>query len=108
MSDVVLQDVRVIRGGRTVLQGLSARFPAGRLTAVIGPNGAGKSTLLSVCAGLLQPASGRVLLGDRPIAAFGRRPLARLRAYLPQNPKVDWRSAWSGWWPSASPPRCPC
>jgi iron complex transport system ATP-binding protein len=90
MSDVVLSDIDVSRGGRPVLHGLSARFPAGRLTAVIGPNGAGKSTLLSVCAGLLRPASGRVMLGDRPIAELGRRPLARWRAYLPQNPEVHW------------------
>lgn len=90
MSDVILEGVSAIRGGRSVLHGLSARFPAGRLTAVIGPNGAGKSTLLSICAGLLRPAEGRVLLGGRPIAALGRRPLARRRAYLPQNPAVDW------------------
>jgi iron complex transport system ATP-binding protein len=90
MSDVVLDAVNVTRGRRRVLHDLSARFPAGKLTAVIGPNGAGKSTLLSVCAGLLRPDSGRVLLGDRPMAELGRRRLARRRAYLPQNPQVDW------------------
>jgi iron complex transport system ATP-binding protein len=57
---------------------------------VIGPNGAGKSTLLSVCAGLLRPAAGAVLFGDRPLADLGRRRLAQRRAYLPQNPEVHW------------------
>jgi iron complex transport system ATP-binding protein len=90
MSDVVLEGVSVTRGGRRVLHDLSVRFPAGKLTAVIGPNGAGKSTLLSVCAGLLRPHAGRVLLGERPIAEVGRRRLAQRRAYLPQNPRVDW------------------
>jgi iron complex transport system ATP-binding protein len=90
MSDLVLEGVSANRGDRRVLHGLSARFPAGRLTAVIGPNGAGKSTLLSVCAGLLRPEAGRVLIGGRPIAQFGRRGLARRRAYLPQNPEVHW------------------
>ncbi|MGZ3276689.1 MAG: ABC transporter ATP-binding protein [Caulobacteraceae bacterium] len=90
MSDLVLEGVDANRGDRPVLRGLGARFPAGRLTAVIGPNGAGKSTLLSVCAGLLRPAAGRVLLDGRPIEALGRRPLARQRAYLPQNPQVHW------------------
>ena len=90
MSDVVLEGVDVTRGDRRALQGLDVRFAAGRLTAVIGPNGAGKSTLLSVCAGLLRPAAGRVLLGDRPIPELGRRALARRRAYLPQNPQVHW------------------
>jgi len=90
MSDVVLEDVGVIRRGRGVLHDLSVRFPAGKLTAVIGPNGAGKSTLLSVCAGLLRPHSGRVLLDEQPVAEIGRQALARRRAYLPQNPQVDW------------------
>jgi iron complex transport system ATP-binding protein len=31
-----------------------------------------------------------VLIGGRPITQFGRRPLARRRAYLPQNPEVHW------------------
>jgi iron complex transport system ATP-binding protein len=31
-----------------------------------------------------------VVLGDQPLAAIGRRALARRRAYLPQNPRVDW------------------
>lgn len=90
MSGLILSDVDVVRGGWPVLQRLSAGFQAGRLTAVVGPNGAGKSTLLSVCAGLLHPTAGQVLLDDRPLAAFGRRGLARHRAYLPQNPEVDW------------------
>ncbi len=90
MSDLVLDDVAVTRAGRPVLQGVSARFAAGCLTAVIGPNGAGKSTLLSAAAGLLRPVAGRVLLDGRPLQALGRRRLAQRRAYLPQNPQVDW------------------
>ena len=90
MSDLELKDVEVILGGRRILRGLNARFQAGRLTAVIGPNGAGKSTLLSVAAGLLKPDQGAVTLGGYPLAGIGRQALARRRAYLPQNPRVDW------------------
>jgi branched-chain amino acid transport system ATP-binding protein len=50
-----------------VLRGVNLRAEPGRITAVLGPNGAGKSTLLKVAAGFLQPASGRVLLGEREI-----------------------------------------
>ncbi|MEV6771013.1 zinc ABC transporter ATP-binding protein AztA [Nocardia sp. NPDC051030] len=46
--------------GRTVLHGLSAAIPAGRVTAIVGPNGSGKSTLLGVLAGVLSPISGTV------------------------------------------------
>jgi iron complex transport system ATP-binding protein len=90
VSDLVLSDVVFVRGGRRVLNGVSVRFTAGRLTAVIGPNGAGKSTLLSVAAGLLPCDEGGVRLGDAPLSSIGRRQLARRRAYLPQNPRAEW------------------
>lgn len=90
MSDLELRDIEVVRGGRRILRELAACFRAGRLTAVIGPNGAGKSTLLAVAAGLLAPKSGAVTLGGQALAAIGRRRLGQRRAYLPQNPRVDW------------------
>lgn len=85
---IELQQVIVRRGGRAVLDGIDAGFAAGRLTAVIGPNGAGKSTLLQVAAGLLVPDSGAVTLDS--VALPPPRALARYRAYVPQNPRVDW------------------
>ncbi len=90
MSDLVLTDVSLTRGASRVLDAVSVTFAAGRLTAVIGPNGAGKSTLLSIAAGVLAPDEGLVSFGGTPLAAIGRRLLARRRAYLPQSPRVDW------------------
>lgn len=90
MSALTLSAVTVRRGRRTVLDGVDATFAAGRLTAVIGPNGAGKSTMLDVAAGLLAPDAGEVRLGEAPLSALGRKELAGRRAYLPQNPGVDW------------------
>ena len=78
----------VRRGGRAILGGVNAAFAPGRLTVVIGPNGAGKSTLLAVAAGLLRPDAGTVTLDGAPLPPA--RILARRRAYLPQNPRVDW------------------
>ena len=90
MTDLVLDSITVRRGGRVVLDTVATRFAAGRLTAVIGPNGAGKSTLLQVAAGVLRPATGNVMLGDRPMSSYSSKALATLRAYLPQMPKIDW------------------
>lgn len=90
MSALTLDAVTVRRGRRVVLHGVSAHFAAGRLAVVIGPNGAGKSTLLDVAAGLSPPASGTVALDGTPLSVLGRRALAMHRAYLPQNPRVDW------------------
>ena len=38
--------------------------PAGEVVAVLGPNGAGKSTLLAALAGMHDPDSGRIVLGE--------------------------------------------
>lgn len=90
MSNLILDRIGVVRGERRVLDGVDVTFQAGRLAAVIGANGAGKSTLLSVAAGLLQPSTGQVRLGDTQLAAMPRRALAQRRAYLPQRAGVEW------------------
>lgn len=67
-------------GPLDAIRGLSLEIPAGSFTVIIGPNGCGKSTLLRVIAGLLQPAAGRVLIGEEvasePRAGNGRVGLA--------------------------------
>lgn len=55
---LLVADLWVVRGGRTVLRDVSLRLDAGRLGEVTGSNGVGKSTLLRVIAGFLPPASG--------------------------------------------------
>jgi len=82
--------VVVERGDRRVLDGVDVVVEPGRLLVVAGPNGAGKSTLARVLAGLVRPDGGRVLLGDRPLAALKPGALARTIAYLPQGHEVHW------------------
>jgi putative ABC transport system ATP-binding protein len=62
-----------------VLHEVSLAFPARSLTAVMGPSGSGKTTLLHCAAGLEQPDSGRVLLGDTDLTACDERELTRIR-----------------------------
>lgn len=63
---------------------MNGELAAGQLLHVAGPNGAGKSTLLSVIAGL-QPASGRVLLDEKPLSDWRGAALSRVRGWLPQQ-----------------------
>jgi thiamine transport system ATP-binding protein len=46
-------------------------LPPATIAAVLGPSGSGKSTLLNLIAGFEIPSSGRVLIGDRDVAALG-------------------------------------
>jgi putative ABC transport system ATP-binding protein len=59
-----------------VLDGVTARFPAGTVTAVVGPSGAGKTSLLRCLNRLEEPDGGQVLLNGRPI---GQLPPTELR-----------------------------
>ncbi|HWR45924.1 ABC transporter ATP-binding protein [Sporomusa sp.] len=51
------------------LRDVSLSVAAGRIVAVIGANGAGKSTLMMTLAGLLEPASGKLVYEGRPLSS---------------------------------------
>ena len=50
-----------------VLSGVSLELPEGEITVLIGPSGSGKSTLLQLLAGLLHPASGKILFDGEDV-----------------------------------------
>ncbi|TMI80462.1 MAG: ATP-binding cassette domain-containing protein [Bacillati bacterium ANGP1] len=83
---------RVVAGyhpGIDILDDLTLRAEAGRITAVIGPNGAGKSTLLRVVFGLLPPRGGRVLFREREIQGVPADARKRMGiGYVPQGPST--------------------
>src|SRR5690606_16951198 len=76
------------RPRRPALAGVSLRLGRGEVVGLIGPNGSGKTTLLRLLTRQLAPAAGRVLLGGRPLASFGRFELARHVAVVAQEPEV--------------------
>ncbi len=58
-----LQDVHFsYANGRSVLNGMTIDFPAGKTTALVGASGGGKSTLLNLILRLYDPISGSILL----------------------------------------------
>jgi iron complex transport system ATP-binding protein len=90
MTLLAAENVSVTRGGKTILRDVSLQAHAGEFIAVLGPNGAGKSTLLKALAGLIKPDSGKVMLDAKALSALSYRQLAARRAYLPQNPYLEW------------------
>ena len=63
----------------TALEDVTVGLGAGEFTAIMGPSGSGKSTLLHMLAGLDQPTSGQVFLGDTDISTLDDKGLTLLR-----------------------------
>ncbi|HWH26193.1 MAG TPA: ATP-binding cassette domain-containing protein, partial [Pseudolysinimonas sp.] len=61
-------DVKISRGGREVVHGVSLTATSGEITALLGPNGAGKSSVVLALAGVL-PKTGSVMVDGHDLAA---------------------------------------
>jgi ABC-type lipoprotein export system ATPase subunit len=78
-SAAELRDVERRFPAGTAIEGMTAAFPAGRLTAITGPSGSGKTTVLHLLGGLDVPTEGDVLALGHPISTLGRAERAALR-----------------------------
>jgi ABC-2 type transport system ATP-binding protein len=85
MNSVEIKDLRVLRGGRLVLPGISLTVPAGTVTGLLGPSGSGKTTLMRSVVGVQIIESGDVRVLGRPA---GTPELRRRIGYLTQAPAV--------------------
>ena len=64
---ISVEDVSKTYSGRTALAPTTLTLMPGKTTVLIGPSGCGKSTLLRLMIGLIEPDTGRVILGDTPL-----------------------------------------
>ena len=82
---VVVDGLRVIRGSREVLPGISLSVPRGQVVGLLGPSGGGKTTLLRAIVGVQVVAGGTVTVLGEPAGSPGLR--SRV-GYLTQDPSV--------------------
>jgi UDP-glucose/iron transport system ATP-binding protein len=82
-----LRDVSLSRGGRQVLDSVSAEIYAGA-TAIVGPSGSGKSTLLRLLNRLVDPDAGTISYRGRPLADHDPLVLRREVSLVPQLPSL--------------------
>ncbi len=82
---VSFHDLRVSRGGRPVLGGVSAELARGQTTALVGLNGSGKSTLLRTILGEF-PYSGSI---EYRCGHDHSRPRPEHVGYVPQKLNLD-------------------
>jgi len=66
LGDVVVEAEHIKKGfgDRLLIEDLSFRLPPGGIVGIIGPNGAGKTTLFRMMAGVEQPDSGSIRMGE--------------------------------------------
>ncbi len=82
---ILVDSLRVVRGGVCVLENLSLSVATGRVAGLLGPSGSGKSTLLRAIVGVQRIEGGSVtVLG----AHAGTPSLRRRVGYMTQAPSV--------------------
>lgn len=75
-ADIVFDDVTFQYDGphsAKVLDGVSLRIPANKVTAIVGASGSGKTTMLKMMLGFYRPVSGDVRLGGASISHYSER-----------------------------------
>ena len=84
-TTIAVSDLKVDRGGREILHGLSFEIAAGSVTGLLGPSGCGKSTLMRAIVGVQIVGAGTVsVLGQEAGAAALRSRVG----YVTQAPSV--------------------
>jgi ABC-2 type transport system ATP-binding protein len=82
---VEVRDLRVVRGGRAAVDGVSFTARSGEVTGLLGPSGCGKTSLLRSVVGVQIVESGDVRVLGRPA---GSRELRHRIGYVTQAPSV--------------------
>ena len=75
------------QGDTELLHSLNASLCKASRSALVGINGAGKSTLLRLCAGLLKPSGGEILLAGEDVGAMHPGAKASRVGFLFQDPE---------------------
>ncbi|WP_040535740.1 ABC transporter ATP-binding protein [Schleiferilactobacillus shenzhenensis] len=83
LSDVTLQ----YAGNRGITK-VSLVLQPQHLYALVGPSGAGKSTLMGMIERFYEPDTGKICLGDQPIARYAIKQWRAQIAYVPQVSEI--------------------
>ena len=67
MTKVLAENIVKLFGNVAAINDVTVEFKDGDLTVLVGPSGCGKTTLLRTVAGLEDPTSGNIYIGDRRV-----------------------------------------
>lgn len=85
MDQLVVKEVSVVRGKKSVLSNLNMSFSFGELVAIEGNNGSGKSTFLETLAGLIQPSQGEIWLEGNSLSKLSFAERANYISFVPSR-----------------------
>lgn len=79
MADPILRvtDLKVSYGKVEAVRGVSFDVQAGSLVTLVGANGAGKSSIINAIAGIVKPASGKIMFDGQDITRTGSHKLVK-------------------------------
>ncbi len=86
LAAFTLKQVRQIRDGNVVVDGVELEIGQGEITALVGASGAGKTSLLRLLNRLDDPTSGEVLYDSKPINSYAVQELRRRIGFVFQTP----------------------
>src|SRR4051812_1935826 len=82
---ITAQNVVIVRGGTTALDGASFTITPGKITGLIGPSGSGKTTLMRAIVGAQLITKGTLTVLGKPA---GGKELRSKIGYVTQSPAV--------------------
>lgn len=83
--DLQIENLRVVREGRKILDGVQLEVKRGDHIIIKGPNGSGKTTLLKSVLGLIPVQSGQILVGGLPVGSPEWKKKRNITGYVNQN-----------------------
>lgn len=83
--EIRFENVHFAYTDRPVLNGLSFTAEAGKVTALVGSSGAGKSTVFQLLSALIEPQSGRILIGGIDVTTMSLADQRGLLASVSQD-----------------------
>ena len=87
MNELEVSHLKVLLGGKVVLDDLNMSLAKGQIAALLGPSGCGKTTLLRTIAGLIRPSEGQIRFGKQLVSfsSVHLPPHKRKIGYVPQE-----------------------
>ena len=67
---IEFENISLAYGNRLILDNISFKINEGQIFGMLGPNGVGKSTIFNLITGLINPKSGKIIIGEEDVTKY--------------------------------------